>query len=437
MDDNKILITFEMANNHMGDLEHGFKIVDELKVISDKYPQFDYSVKLQYRDDSFFHKDHIDRRDHKLIKRFTETRLGEDGFLKLIDHIRKKNFITMCTPWDEKAVQFLENSNIEIMKIASCSFNDWDLLERVSLCKQPIIASTAGAKKIDIDKVYSLFKNKNKKFSLMHCVGEYPTKDEDLQLNQIDFLKKNYPECKIGFSTHENPDNLTSAKLALAKDAKIFEKHVGVPDSDKKYVLNPYSANPQQIEKWLNSMEDATKMCSDKLFIAANNIIGNKKIKFSVVRYGNVAGSRGSVIPVFLKQKKNNCLEITHRSMTRFNITLNESIEMVLWSIINNIGGEIFIPKIPSYNILDLAKAICPSCKIKFTGILVANHGPFCWGKNVIDALQNLERLEFIAELAYKTKLLNKKKNLVSEQLVKKHYDRKHGIHAYYGQRNK
>ena len=68
----------------------------------------------------------------------------------------------MCTPWDEKAVQFLENSNIEIMKIASCSFNDWDLLERVSLCKQPIIASTAGAKKIDIDKVYSLFKNKNK-----------------------------------------------------------------------------------------------------------------------------------------------------------------------------------------------------------------------------------------------------------------------------------
>ena len=74
---------------------------------------------------------------------------------------------------------------------------------------------------------------------------------------------------------------------------------------------------------------------------------------------------------------------------------------------------------------------------LKYPGILVANHGPFCWGKNVIDALQNLERLEFIAELAYKTKLLNKKKNLVSEQLVKKHYNRKHGIHAYYGQRNK
>ena len=286
MDENNknILITFEMANNHMGDLAHGYKIVDELKRVSSKFPQFDYSVKLQYRDDSFFHKDHIDRKDHKLIKRFTETRLGENGFLNLVDYIREKNFITMCTPWDEKAVEFLKNSNIEIMKIASCSFNDWDLLERVSLCKQPVIASTAGAKKIDIDKVYSLFKNKNKKFSLMHCVGEYPTKDVDLQLNQIDFLKRNYPDCKIGFSTHENPENYDSVKLALAKGAKIFEKHVGVPDDNKKYVLNPYSANPHQIEKWLNSMVNAI----------------------------NMLGSTGSIRKSFSK-KENDDLRILHR----------------------------------------------------------------------------------------------------------------------------
>ena len=113
----------------------------------------------------------------------------------------------------------------------------------------------------------------------------------------------------------------------------------------------------------------ATKLCSDKLFIAANNIVGNKKIKFSVVRYGNVAGSRGSVIPLFLKQRANKVLEITHKEMTRFNITLKESIEMVIWSIYNNIGGEIFVPKIPSYKVLDLAKAISPSSKIKIIGI--------------------------------------------------------------------
>ena len=166
----------------------------------------------------------------------------------------------------------------------------------------------------------------------------------------------------------------------------------------------------------------ATKLCSDKLFIAANNIIGNKKIKFSVVRYGNVAGSRGSVIPVFLKQKKNNCLEITHRSMTRFNITLNESIEMVLWSIINNIGGEIFIPKIPSYYILDLAKAICPSCKIKFTGIRKGEkiHEEMI---TVNDALQTVDLGKYYAILPFSERsLINKFLSKNKGKLVNKNF---------------
>lgn len=114
----------------------------------------------------------------------------------------------------------------------------------------------------------------------------------------------------------------------------------------------------------------ATKLCSDKLFISANNIVGNKKKLFSVVRYGNVMGSRGSVIPEFFKQKKNkNILKITDKRMTRFNISMQESIELVLWSLKNAIGGEIFIPKIPSYRITDLAKVIAPESKILFTGI--------------------------------------------------------------------
>ena len=113
----------------------------------------------------------------------------------------------------------------------------------------------------------------------------------------------------------------------------------------------------------------ASKLCSDKMFIAANNIIGRKKIKFSVVRYGNVMGSRGSIIPLFLKQKKNNQLTITDYRMTRFNITLKESIDMVIWSLNNNLGGEIFVPKIPSYKVEDLAKAISPNSKINIIGI--------------------------------------------------------------------
>tara|TARA_B100000787_G_scaffold83327_1_gene61341 strand:+ start:3777 stop:4760 length:984 start_codon:yes stop_codon:yes gene_type:complete len=113
----------------------------------------------------------------------------------------------------------------------------------------------------------------------------------------------------------------------------------------------------------------ATKLCSDKLFIAANNVVGKKKISFSVVRYGNVANSRGSVIPFFLKEKEKKILPITDKRMTRFNITLLESVKMVDWAIKNTIGGEIIVPKIPSYNIVDLAKAVCEKCKIKYVGI--------------------------------------------------------------------
>ena len=111
----------------------------------------------------------------------------------------------------------------------------------------------------------------------------------------------------------------------------------------------------------------ATKLCSDKLFIAANNYAGKKTI-FSIVRYGNVMNSRGSVIPNFLEMKKKNSLTITDRKMTRFNITLNEGVNFVLRFLKNCKGGETFVPKLPSYNILDLAKAISPKAKLKIIG---------------------------------------------------------------------
>ena len=113
----------------------------------------------------------------------------------------------------------------------------------------------------------------------------------------------------------------------------------------------------------------ATKLCSDKLFVAANNYAGIKNLSFSVVRYGNVMGSRGSIIPYFLEQAKTGQLSITDPSMTRFNITLEESVNMVLFSLKHSIGGEIFVPKIPSYKIMELAKSIGKSSKFKIIGI--------------------------------------------------------------------
>jgi len=113
----------------------------------------------------------------------------------------------------------------------------------------------------------------------------------------------------------------------------------------------------------------ATKLCSDKLFIAANNIKGIRELRFSVVRYGNVMGSRGSVIPFFLEKAKSGVLPITDPAMTRFNISLSEGVAMVLWVLENNMGGELFVPKIPSYRITDVAEAIGPGCQKKITGI--------------------------------------------------------------------
>ena len=113
----------------------------------------------------------------------------------------------------------------------------------------------------------------------------------------------------------------------------------------------------------------ATKLCSDKLFIAGNSYVGRKDTIFSVVRYGNVAGSRGSVVPFFIKQRETGVLSITDPAMTRFWISLEQGVNFVLQSLERMVGGELFVPKIPSMNIMDLAKAIGPNCRTEIIGI--------------------------------------------------------------------
>jgi len=113
----------------------------------------------------------------------------------------------------------------------------------------------------------------------------------------------------------------------------------------------------------------ATKLCSDKLFIAANNIKGYRELSFSVVRYGNVMGSRGSVIPFFLKKRQEGVLPITDPEMTRFNISLDEAVDMVFWAVEKSLGGEILVPRLPSYRITDVAEAIGPDCEHVIVGV--------------------------------------------------------------------
>lgn len=254
----KPLFIFEIANNHMGSVNHGLKIVREFHQVARQF-DFNFAFKFQFRDiETFIHPDYKKRMDIKYVKRFSETNLSESEWQKLKKEVDRLGFISICTPFDEKSVDRIKRLNFDIIKIGSCSFTDWPLLEKIVKTNKPMIASTAGAELNDIDQVVSFFQHRQRQFALMHCVGEYPTREENLQLNQIDLLKQRYPEVTIGFSTHEDPNNFEAVKLAIAKGARIFEKHVGI--QTKKFALNPYSATPKQAEKWLKSAARALKM---------------------------------------------------------------------------------------------------------------------------------------------------------------------------------
>ena len=254
------LIVLEMANNHMGDIAHGFKVISDFGAVCRKFPEFKFAFKLQYRElDTFIHPSMRGRDDIKYIKRFSETKLTRENFDQLVSKIREEGFLAMATPFDNASVATSVDQKLDILKIASCSFTDWPLLEEAVAANLPIIASTAGAELSDIDKVVSFLAHRNKDFAIMHCVGEYPTADEKLHINQINLLQQRYPGVRIGFSTHEDPSNTDIVKMAVAKGATIFEKHVGVVT--EKYALNAYSASPLQIQAWLEAARYAFTVC--------------------------------------------------------------------------------------------------------------------------------------------------------------------------------
>jgi sialic acid synthase SpsE/D-lyxose ketol-isomerase len=253
---NKPLFILELANNHMGDVEHGLRVINEFCTLTKSYPEFSFAFKLQYRElDTFIHPDFKDRTDIKYIKRFSETRLDRAQTKRLVDAIKGHGVLAMCTPFDEPSVGRIIEDGFDILKVASCSFTDWPLLERISQADLPIIASTAGIELHNIDNVVAFLSNRGKQFSLEVCVAEYPTPYPHLQLNQLDLMIQRYPGLRIGYSTHEDPNETIPVAMAIAKGARIFEKHVGVPT--EAYALNTYSANPEQGKAWLDAARKA------------------------------------------------------------------------------------------------------------------------------------------------------------------------------------
>ena len=257
----KPLFIFEMANNHQGSVEHGKNIIRAMAdAVSDYRDSFDFAVKFQYRDlDTFIRPDYIDRDDIKNVKRFKDTRLSQEEFLELKKTVSDCGMYTMCTGFDEKSVERIAEQGYDVIKIASCSFNDWPLLEAVAKTGLPVIASTAGVPIEEIDKVVSFFEHRNISLTLMHCVAEYPTSNENLQMNQIDYLRDRYKGHTVGFSTHEDPSNMEPIKIAVAKNVRVFEKHVGLPTDT--ITLNLYSADPEQVKEWVKTAYETFAIC--------------------------------------------------------------------------------------------------------------------------------------------------------------------------------
>lgn len=224
--------------------------------------------------------------------------------------------------------------------------------------KRIVIFSRGELKQYNMRKKYP----ENKFPQLRYFIGDIRDKDRLIRACQGIDIIIHAAAIKQVDTAEYNPDECIKTNVTGAQNVIDAALICGVTDvvalsSDKACApINLYGA---------------TKLTSDKLFVAANNISGRKDIRFSVVRYGNVMGSRGSVIPFFIEKKLSGAKElpITDRRMTRFNISLEEGVVLVLYALKNHLGGEIFVPKIPSYRIVDVATAIAPELKQVEVGI--------------------------------------------------------------------
>ena len=220
------LFVLEVANNHLGRLDRGIKIITEYARLV-RFNNVRAAIKLQFRDvDSFIHKDFRDREDIRYIKKTIDTRMDKAGYSTLVQAIRQNSCIPMATPFDEKSVELCVDLGIQIIKIASSDINDWVLIEAIAATRKPVIVSTGGTSLKDIDDLVSFFGKRNIPLAVNHCVSLYPSEDHELEMNQIDFLKDRYPDCTIGFSSHEYHNWNDSIMMAYAKGLPVVSTAV-------------------------------------------------------------------------------------------------------------------------------------------------------------------------------------------------------------------
>jgi sialic acid synthase SpsE/D-lyxose ketol-isomerase len=253
------LFVLDMANNHQGIVEHGKMIVRQMAEVVHKH-NARAAVKFQFRQlDTFVHPDHREGSDNKHIPRFLSTELKRPDYEQMLAEVRAQNLLSMCTPFDEESVDIIADMGFDIIKIASCSATDWPLLERIAATNMPTICSTGGLSQAEIDGLDTFFFHRGVNHAFMHCVSIYPTPAHLLNLNQIEAMAKRHKHAVIGWSTHEEPDNLGAVQIAYAKGARIFERHVGAETEEIQ--LNAYSSTAAQVDRWIASCQQAKAMC--------------------------------------------------------------------------------------------------------------------------------------------------------------------------------
>jgi N-acetylneuraminate synthase len=255
------LFVLEMANNHLGSLDRGLKIIADFSKIV-RFNNVRATIKLQFRDvDNFIHKEWRGRTDIRYIKKTLDTQLAKEHLARLVEAIRKSGCIPSATPFDEASVDLCEELDLPLIKLASSDVNDWFLIERIAKTKKPVIASSGGSSLKDTDDLVTFFANRNIPLALNHCVSLYPTEQRDLELNQIDYLKSRYPDNTIGLSTHEYQDWETSLAIAYAKGARTFERHIDI-EADG-IAVSPYCSLPNNIDVWFKIFRKVKKMCGN------------------------------------------------------------------------------------------------------------------------------------------------------------------------------
>jgi sialic acid synthase SpsE/mannose-6-phosphate isomerase-like protein (cupin superfamily) len=256
------LFVLDLANNHQGQLQHGLRIIREVAEVT-RARGVRAALKFQFRDlDTFVHPAHREVSDNKHIPRFLSTRLSPSEFATLTQEVRRQGLVTMSTPFDERSVDLIGELGIEVVKVASCSATDWPLIEKIAECNRPVIFSTGGVTLKEIDDLVSFFDHRRVHFAIMHCVSIYPTPDSRMQLNQIEVLRRRYPNTTIGFSTHERPEETMPVVVAVAKGARMLERHVGIEMDSIK--LNAYSSTPAQLDAWIATAQRALALEGDR-----------------------------------------------------------------------------------------------------------------------------------------------------------------------------